>query len=83
MSQFEEMFTAFISLAAREHRGISFMMKTCGIVRGALWSMAVEKNRIAWSLFLSPIGSMDLLIAGHARAKGLVLVTNNTGIFRL
>lgn len=29
----------------------------------------------------TPIGPMDMLIAGHARSKGLVLVTNNTREF--
>ena len=29
----------------------------------------------------TPIGPMDLLIAGHARAEGLILVTNNTKEF--
>ena len=29
----------------------------------------------------TPIGTMDLLIAGHARAERLVLVTNNTKEF--
>ena len=29
----------------------------------------------------APIGSMALLIAGHARAEGLILVTNNTREF--
>jgi tRNA(fMet)-specific endonuclease VapC len=28
-----------------------------------------------------PIGSMDTLIAAHAKASGMVLVTNNTGEF--
>ena len=72
-------------------------------------SMAVEKNRIAMALFLSPIivldfkasaaeeygkiraelerkgtpiGPMDLLIAGHARSEGLILVTNNIKEFQ-
>lgn len=78
------------------------------LMYGVEKSQAVEKNRIAMSLFLSaitvldfdgkaaeaygqiraelerkgtPIGSMDLLIAGHARAQGLILVTNNTREF--
>lgn len=29
----------------------------------------------------TPIGPMDMLIAGHARSKDLILVTNNTGEF--
>ena len=29
----------------------------------------------------TPIGPMDTLIAGHARSKGLVLITNNTREF--
>ena len=75
---------------------------------GAEKSMAVERNRIAMSLFLSPItilqfdqhaaeeygrikaelekkgtpiGPMDTLIAGHAKSRGLILVTNNTREF--
>lgn len=71
-------------------------------------SQAVERNRVAIMLFLSPIsilsfdhyaaeeygkiranlerrgtpiGPMDMLIAGHARSEGLILVTNNTGEF--
>lgn len=75
------------------------------LMYGVEKSMAIEKNRIALSLFLSPltilefqasaaeeygkvraeleskgmpIGPMDLLIAGHARSEGLILVTNNT-----
>ena len=71
-------------------------------------SQAVERNRMAITLFLSAItilpfnqyaaeeygkvraelerkgtsiGSMDMLIAGHARAEELVLVTNNTREF--
>jgi tRNA(fMet)-specific endonuclease VapC len=30
----------------------------------------------------TPIGSYDLLIAGHARSRGLVVVTGNLGEFR-
>ena len=29
----------------------------------------------------TPIGPLDMLIAAHARAEGLTLVTNNTGEF--
>ena len=29
----------------------------------------------------TPIGPMDMLIAGHARLEGLILVTNNTREF--
>lgn len=79
------------------------------LMHGVEESMAMEKNRIALSLFLSPItvldfhasaaeeygkiraelerqgrpiGLMDMLIAGHAKSEGLVLVTNNTKEFR-
>ena len=79
------------------------------LMHGVEKSMAVEKNRIAMSLFLSPItilefhasaaeeygkiraelerkgtpiGPMDMLIAGHARSEGLILVTNNTREFQ-
>ena len=78
------------------------------LMHGIEKSQAVQKNRLALSMFLSPItiidfdayaaecygriradlerngtpiGPMDMLIAGHARAKDLVLVTNNTGEF--
>lgn len=78
------------------------------LMHGAEKSQAVEKNRMAISLFLSaitildfdsyaaesygeiradlerkgaPIGPLDMLIAGHARAEGLILVTNNTREF--
>ena len=78
------------------------------LMYGVEKSTAIEKNRIALSLFLSPltilefqalaaeeygkvraeleskgmpIGPMDLLIAGHARSEGLILVTNNTREF--
>ncbi len=74
------------------------------LMHGVEKSIAVERNRIAMSLFLSPItilqfdehaaeeygrikaelekkgtpiGSMDTLIAGHAKSRGLILVTNN------
>lgn len=79
------------------------------LMHGVEKSKAVEKNRIAMSLFLSPItilefhalaaeeygkiraeletkgtpiGPMDMLIAGHARSEGLILVTNNTREFQ-
>ena len=78
------------------------------LMHGVEKSQAVEKNRIAMSLFLSaitvldfdgeaaeaygqiraelerkgtPIDPMNLLIAGHARSQGLILVTNNTREF--
>lgn len=78
------------------------------LMHGVEKSQAVEKNRIALSLFLSaisilnfdgaaaetygkirtdlerkgmPIGPMDMLIAGHAKSEGLILVTNNTREF--
>lgn len=78
------------------------------LMRGVEKSQAVERNRMALTLFLSaltilpfdyyaaeeygkvhaelerkgtPIGPMDMLIAGHARAEELVLVTNNTREF--
>lgn len=78
------------------------------LMHGVEKSKAVEKNRLAMSLFLSPltildfdsdaaeeygkvradleqkgtpIGPMDMLIAGHARSEGLIVVTNNTREF--
>ena len=78
------------------------------LMHGVEKSQAVERNRMAITLFLSaitilpfnqyaaeeygkvraelerkgtPIGSMDMLIAGHARAEELVLVTNNAREF--
>ncbi len=79
------------------------------LMHGVEKSIAIEKNRIALALFLSPItvldfhasaaeeygkiraelerqgrpiGPMDMLIAGHAKSEGLVLVTNNTKGFQ-
>ena len=79
------------------------------LLYGVEKSKAIQKNRIALSLFLSPIkilefndyaaqeygqiwadleqkgmpiGSMDMLIAGHAKAEDLILVTNNTKEFQ-
>ncbi len=78
------------------------------LMHGVEKSMAVERNRVAMFLFLSPItilgfdgqaaeeygrikaelekkgtpiGSIDTLIAGHAKSRGLILVTNNTREF--
>lgn len=78
------------------------------LLHGVEKSQAVEKNRLALTLFLSPVtvldfnaeaaeqygrirayleqkgtpvGPMDMLIAAHAFAEGLVLVTNNTREF--
>lgn len=79
------------------------------LLYGVEKSKAIQKNRIALSLFLSPIkilefndyaaqeygqiradleqkgmpiGSMDMLIAGHAKAEDLILITNNTKEFQ-
>lgn len=78
------------------------------LMQGVEKSQAKERNRLALSLFLSPItilgfgsaaaeeygkirakleqrgtpiGPMDMLIAGHAKAENLILVTNNTREF--
>jgi tRNA(fMet)-specific endonuclease VapC len=78
-------------------------------MHGVEKSQAVDKNRLAISLFLSPItildfddkaageygrvraalerkgtpiGPLDMLIAGHAKSEGLILVTNNTREFK-
>ena len=77
-------------------------------MHGVEKSMAVERNRIAITMFLSPIsvldfdtdaaeeygkiradlerkgtpiGPMDMLIAAHAKAEDLIMVTNNTREF--
>jgi tRNA(fMet)-specific endonuclease VapC len=79
------------------------------LMHGVEKSQAVEKNRLAILLFLSPItilnfgdkaageygrvraalerkgtpiGPLDMLIAGHAKSEGLILVTNNTREFK-
>lgn len=78
------------------------------LMHGVEKSQAVERNRMALTMFLSsiailsfdqsaaeeygkvradlerkgtPIGPMDMLIAGHARSERLILVTNNTREF--
>ncbi|MDR9417523.1 MAG: type II toxin-antitoxin system VapC family toxin [Gracilimonas sp.] len=47
-------------------------------------SAAIEYGKIRSTLASkgTPIGSMDLLIAAHARSIGAVLVTNNTREFK-
>jgi tRNA(fMet)-specific endonuclease VapC len=79
------------------------------LMHGVEKSQAVDKNRLAISLFLSPItildfddkaageygrvraalerkgtpiGPLDMLIAGHAKSEGLILATNNTREFK-
>ena len=82
---------------------------TCAeLMHGVEKSQAADRNRLALTLFLSPItvldfdqkasaeygklradlektgtpiGPMDMLIAGHAKAEGLILVTNNAREF--
>ena len=78
------------------------------LMHGVEKSMSAERNRIAITMFLSPIsvlnfdtyaaeeygkiradlerkgipiGPMDILIAAHAKAEDLILVTNNTREF--
>lgn len=78
------------------------------LMHGVEKSQDAERNRVAITLFLSPlsvlefdnyaaeeygkvrtalerkgtpIGPMDMLIAAHAKAEGLILVTNNTREF--
>ena len=80
------------------------MITYAELMHGVEKSQAKERNRIAMTLFLSPItildfssnaaeeygrvraelekkgasiGPMDMLIAGHARAEGVTLVTSN------
>ena len=75
------------------------------LMHGAEKSSIPERNRLAVSLFLSPItvldydaaaaeeygrvradlerkgtpiGPLDMLIAGHAKSRSLILITNNT-----
>ncbi len=84
------------------------MITYAELIHGVEKSQNVEKNRLAITLFLSPlkvlefgdlaaeeygriradlekkgtpIGPMDMLIAGHARSEDLILVTNNTREF--
>lgn len=78
------------------------------LMHGAEKSSIPERNRLAVSLFLSPItvldynaaaaeeygrvradlerkgtpiGPLDMLIAGHAKSRSLILITNNTREF--
>lgn len=59
------MFLSAISVLAFDH----YAAEEYGRVRAALEGKG------------TPIGPMDMLIAGHARAQGLILVTNNTREF--
>lgn len=36
----------------------------------------------SWNAKGTPIGGYDILVAGHARSRGLVVVTRNTREFR-
>ena len=45
----------------------------------AIWHYARQRRLLREAG--TPIGEMDLLIASHALAEGLTLVTNNTGEF--
>ena len=51
------------------------------LMHGVEKSQAVERNRVDLERKGTPIGPMDMLIAGHARSEGLILVTNNTREF--
>lgn len=42
---------------------------------------AHHTGQIRAALYQQPIGAFDAMIAGHARARGLVLVTHNTREF--
>ncbi len=45
----------------------------------AIWPFAKERQRL--KMLGTPIGDIDMLIASHALAQGLTLVTNNTREF--
>lgn len=45
----------------------------------AIWPFAKERQRL--KVLGTPIGDIDMLIASHALAQGLTLVTNNTREF--
>jgi tRNA(fMet)-specific endonuclease VapC len=67
---------------ARELRKIELMLRTIQeLVFDRVASTESAKVRVATQKKGKPIGPYDVLIAGHALATGLILVTNNTREF--
>jgi tRNA(fMet)-specific endonuclease VapC len=67
---------------ARNHRQLDHLLLTLPVVPyDAKCAAHYGEIRAHLERAGTPIVSMDLLIAAHARASGLILVTNNTGEF--
>jgi len=48
---------------------------------GIIFQPATTSSFFGRPLLGQPIGSYDIMIAGHARAMGLILITNNMKTF--
>ena len=68
---------------AKNRLALSLMLSTIAVLDFDA-DAAVEDGRIRTALEKkgTPIGPLDMLIAGHAQSKGLTVVTNNTREFR-
>ena len=68
---------------AKNRLALSLMLSTIAVLDFDA-DAAVEYGRIRAALEKrgTPIGPLDMLIAGHAQSKGLTVVTNNTREFR-
>jgi tRNA(fMet)-specific endonuclease VapC len=74
-----------VSASARREKNAIALMKFLSIVSVLPFdsNAATEYGIICATLRKAgtPISTMDMLIAAHAKAKGLVIVTNNTSEF--
>jgi tRNA(fMet)-specific endonuclease VapC len=67
---------------ARNHRQLDHLLLTLPVLSyDSKCAVHYAEIRAHLERAGTPIGSMDLLIAAHARALGLTLVTNNTSEF--
>ena len=81
---YAEMMHGVEKSAARERNRIAYMAFMSAITVLDFSAKAAEEYgrvRSALEAQGTPIGPMDMLIAGHAKAENLILVTNNTREF--
>ena len=81
---YAEMMHGVEKSAAKERNRIAYMAFMSAITVLDFSARAAEEyGRIRAELEVkgTPIGPMDMLIAGHAKAENLILVTNNTREF--
>ena len=81
---YAEMMHGVEKSAAKERNRLALMAFLSAITIRDFGAQAAEEYgsiRAELEMKGTPIGPMDMLIAGHARSEGLVLVTNNTREF--